>query len=103
MTRTLQLPVSTGKVLELVAKEYGVSVADLQGSSRKRPLPYARKMFVYLMHLQQTHDVAAIMAAIEVPTQCYKEWVETMQLWVRQYADTREHYSTLTKQLEKCE
>jgi len=43
-----QAPISTGRILAATAESFGVSIADLEGPSRRQPLARARQVAMYL-------------------------------------------------------
>lgn len=78
-------------ITEAVSNYYRVSAKDLKGSSRKAPLPEARRMLVYVANLKGCHHKQAMQAVNRSRTRVYRQ--------ITQFEDEIKVYKSLRHKL----
>ena len=93
----MNLPVLTEvQILELVAKEYNVTVKEIQGSNRKRPLPESRRMACFFMD-DIGHERKDIADALQLDRSNITGQLRVLNDELTLYRDTKEHFQNLLK------
>lgn len=86
------------EILAAVAKEYGITIADIKGGCRRKPKPDARKMCCFIMDANGiTHMEIAF--AISMDRGNVTTAIRQMQDWIRIYPDLLTHYTNIIERL----